>query len=236
MKELYKFTDKLGEVEHTFTLKKPSRTEMEEIEIFYAAMLSKLMNQGVQTRAAVDKYYADNTKGAMTKEDEKEIIRLRRELLVKEEELITSATDKEKRLGLYQEVSDITEKIRNYNSYYSGIYDNTAENKARDKTIDFCFLNFSYLDDKKLFESDKEDYSKRMIEQFEKFEEYRDGENGEFYATNFDKLVFLFTIWYLGAANTHEEFDQLLTAHYGEPEEEVVEETPEDSEDVKKED
>ena len=65
------------------------RSEMEDLEIFQAAIKSKLMNMGVQTRAAVDKYYMDNCDGAMTKGDEYEITKLRQKLVQKEEELLT---------------------------------------------------------------------------------------------------------------------------------------------------
>jgi len=217
MKKLYEFKDKLGDKEITFVLKRPTRSENEEIEIFSAAMLSKLMNMGVQTRAAVDKYYADNTDGAMSKEDEKEYFNLQKELVAKEEELIKSATDEEKRKSIYVDVVEIQEKIRNFTTRYSEIYDNTAEVKTRDKTIDFCLLNYSYNGEVKLFPCDEEDFSKRMKVQYDKFEEYQDGEDGLFWSANFDKLIFLFTLWRLGAANTHDEFDGFFRTHFGDP-------------------
>jgi hypothetical protein len=231
MKELYKFKVKNGEKEVNFILKKPTRTEIEDVEIFYASVLSKYMNMGIQTRAAVDKYYADNTDGAMVKEDEKEMIRLRKELFQKEEELLQSATDKDARLKLYQEITEITDKIRNFNNYYSSIYDNTAEVKARNKTIDFCLLNLSYIDEgepKPLFPSDIEDCHKRMLAQFEKYEELCED---EFYRDNTDKLVFLFTVWYQGAAEKFEEFDELFKTYYKEDiEEEPKEELEKENE------
>lgn len=231
MKTLYKFTDKLGDKEYAFALKKPSRSEMEEIEIFSAAILSKMMNMGVQTRAAVDKYYADNTDGAMSNDDEKEVIKLKKELIEKEEKLITTSGDddisKDKKVSLMLEIHEITEKIRNYNQLYSAIYENTAEVKARNKTIDFCFLNFSCIDEQPAFSCDEEDFTKRMVEQFEIYDSKRDED--EFWADNFDKMIFLFTLWYLNAAETEEEFDGYFQAHFGKEIEEI-EETPEEEE------
>lgn len=234
MKKLYEFKDKLGDKEITFVLKKPTRSDMDEVQIFGAAMLSKLMNMGVQTRAAVDKYYADNTDGAMTKEDEKEYFNLRKDLVTKEEELIKSSTNEKKRLDLYVEVVDIQEKIRNFTTRYSEIYDNTAEIMTRDKTIDFCFLNYSYNGEDQLFPCDEEDFGKRVVVQYEKFEEYQDGDDGLFWSANFDKLIFLFTLWRLGAAETHEEFDGFFQTHFGEPDKGAAEEEEKELERVEK--
>ena len=226
MKKLYTFKGKIGEETFDFGLQKPNRTQMEDVEIFYSAILSKYMSRGVQTRAAVDKYYADNCDGAMTKDDEKEVIKLRQKLLEKEDELLSNVGDKnkEKRIELYTEITELTEKIRNFNEYYSTIYDNTAEIKARNKAIDYCFLNFSIVDDKNLFQSDEEDDQKRMLEQFDEMEEKQSSDNGENWREVFDKLLFLFTLWYMGAAETEEDFDQYYSSNFGKDIEKEIEE------------
>jgi hypothetical protein len=213
MKKLYTFKGKIGEDVHEFGLKKPNRTEVEDIEIFYSAMLSRFMSRGVQTRAAVDKYYADNCDGAMTKDDEKTVYKLRQQLAEKEDELISSVgkEKKDERVRLYTEIMELTEKIRNFNEYYSSIYDNTAEIKSRNKTIDYCFLNFSLIGEDSLFKSDEDDDQKRMIEQFDQMEK----KDSEEWREIFNKLLFLFTIWYLGAAETKEEFDVYYQTHFG---------------------
>ena len=46
MKKLFSFKEKNNEKEYEFALKQPNRTEREEIEIYYAAMLSKLTSYG----------------------------------------------------------------------------------------------------------------------------------------------------------------------------------------------
>lgn len=217
MKKLYWFKDKIGEEVFEFGIKKPTRTEVEELDIFHSAIFSKYMQMGVQTRAAVDKYYLDNCEGALTKEDSKEMFRLREELSKKSEELYRASGEKEgdKRVALYQEIADISEKIRKYNEYYSHIYDNTAENKARNKTIDFAFLNLSVVGEKLIFEVDEENPQKRMVEQYKKMEESTDGENGSDWRLVYDKLIFLFTLWYMDVAETFEEFDAFFREHYG---------------------
>lgn len=219
MKEIYSFKEKLGEKEYNIILKKPSRVESEEIEIFHAAIMSAYMNAGVQTIASVDKYYSDNVGGPMPKTDEKELIELRRQLYKKEEELIKATIGEEDKMKLYQEIVDLNEKIRSFNSYYSQIYENTAETKARNKTIDFCLLNFSYYQEgdgeiKKLFPSKEENPRKRMIKQFEEYEKLEEGENGEFWSKAIDKLIFGFTIWYLNAAENREDFDTLFKGSF----------------------
>ena len=147
MKTLYTFKGEVGGEIFDISLKKPNRSEMEDISIFEAAMKSKLMNLGVQTRAAVDKYYADNCDGAMTHEDEVAAQAVQQELDQKREELLTSVGEEstESRSELYGEITRLEEKVRQFNEYYSAIYDDTVEVKARNKTIDYAFLNFSLL-------------------------------------------------------------------------------------------
>ena len=230
MKKLYTFKGKIGDKIHDFGLKKPTRTEAEDVEIFSAAILSKFMARGVQTRAAVDKYYEDNCDGVMTKDDEKKVIKLRQELLQKEDELLSNVGDKnkEKRIELYNEITELTEKIRNFNEYYSSIYDNTAEIKARNKAIDYCFLNFSLIDDALLFPVDEDNDQKRMLEQFDLMEEKSEDEQWQ---EVFDKLIFLFTIWFMGAAETEKEFDQFYERHFGKEIEKELAEKEADKED-----
>ena len=217
MKKLYTFKGEIGGKTFDFGLKKPNRSEMEDLEIFQAAIKSKLMNMGVQTRAAVDKYYMDNCDGAMTKGDEYEITKLRQKLVQKEEELLTSVGDKNKdsRIKLYEEINKLSEEIRNFNEYYSAIYDDTVETKARNKSIDYAFLNFSLIGDEALFDSDNEHAQKRMIEQFEQMEEKQEGENGGEWSDICNKLVFLFTLWFMGIADTEEDFERFYKENFG---------------------
>lgn len=241
MKEIYSFKEKKDDKEYTIILKKPSRTETEEIDIFHAAIMSTYMNAGVQTRASVDKYYSDNVGGPMPKSDERDLIELRKKLYQKEEELIKAAINEKDKMELYKEIMDINEEIRSFNSYYSQIYENTAEIKARNKTIDFCLLNFSYYKEcegeiKKLFPGEEENPRKRMIKQFEEFEKLEDGEDSKFWRPIIDKLIFGFTIWFLEAAQTREDFDSLYRGSFqreDEPKEvseEVEEQTSEEIE------
>lgn len=220
MKELFSFKVKNGEEEYRFILKKPTRTEAEEVEIFNASTLSYLMNAGVQTRAAVDKYYLDNSDGVMPKQDEKQIIKLRKELALKEEQLLQSSLkDKDVKENLLQEIYDISDKIRSYNSYYSEIYDNTAEIKARNKTIDYCLLHFSYLQKGKgpvepLFEGDDDNLKERVNLKYASYDAVLEKEDAAFYKRNIDKLIFLFTLWYMDAADKAKDFEKLLNENF----------------------
>ena len=224
MKTLYTFTREFEGKKYKFEMKKPSRSEADDINIFDAAILAKYMNAGVQTEASINKYYADNTDGAMTKDDEKEMAKLRKNLIKKEENLIAES-DADKKRSLMVEIHDISERIRDFNRFYSGIYDKSAETMTRNKVIDFIFLNLSYVDGKQIFKSDEDDFSKRMIKQFDKFEEL--GEN-DFWSESFDRLVFLFTTWYMNAAENEEDLLEFHQTYFKDDfEEEVPEDLPE---------
>ena len=235
MKQLFSFKDKLGEEEYTFILKKPTRTESEEVDIFHSAIMSAYMNAGVQTRASVDKYYADNVGGAMPKEDEKELILLRKKLYEKEEQLIKKAINSEEKVSLYEEIMEINEKLRSFSSYYGQIYENTVEVKARNKAIDFCMLNFSHFkkgeeDPKKIFPCEVENPQKRMLKQMEFLDDLEDSDDADFWSRNIDKLLFGYTIWFLNAAKTEKDFERLFKGSFNEETENSEEEPEEDSE------
>ena len=237
MKKLFSFKEKNKDKDYEFTLKQPNRTEREEMEIYYAAMLSKLMNMGVQTKASVDKYYADNSDTALPKKDQTYYFNLQKELAESQEKLIREKSNSEKKFELYAKIVQIQEDMRKFTSYYSAIYDNTAEIKARDKTVDFCMLNYSYLDGNPIFDADEEDFQKRAISQYEKVDDLRGGDESEFWSSVIDRFVFLFTIWYLDLAQTEEEFQSYYDSYFKEEqepleeaEEEAVEEPAEEAE------
>lgn len=215
MKELFSFKDKLGEEEIEFGLIKPNRSERDDVDIYYAAMLSKLMNMGVQTKASVDKYYADNGDSALPKKDQSYYFKLQKDLADYQEEIIRVGKDKERKLDLYIKISEIQEQMRKFTSYYSAIYDNTAEVKARDKTIDFCMLNFSTKNGEKLFDVEyEEDFQKRAVNQYKLLDELRNGDDSDFWDSIIDRLVFMFTIWYMDLANSEEEFSNYYDSYF----------------------
>jgi hypothetical protein len=224
MKKLFSFKEKNKDKEYEFTLKQPNRSEREEIEIYYAAMLSKLMNMGVQTKASVDKYYADNSDTAVPKKDQSYYFNLQKELAKNQEDIIRESSASEKKFEIYAKIIQIQEDMRKFTSYYSAIYDNTAEVKARDKTVDFCMLNYSYSNGDQLFNSDEEDFQKRAILQYEQVDELRDGDEFEFWNSIIDRLVFLFTIWYLDLAQSEVEFKSYYDSYFEKSKDELLSE------------
>ena len=231
MKQMFSFKDKLNGEEIEFSLVRPNRSEKEDIEIYYASMLSKLMNMGVQTKASVDKYYSDNGDSALPKKDQSYYYDLQKKLASYQEEIIRVGNDTDKKLELYIKISEAQENMRKFTSYYSVIYDNTAEVKARDKTIDFCMLNFSCKNGEKLFDVEEEDFQKRAIKQYELLDDLKSGEDSDFWDSVVDRLVFMFTIWYMDLANEEKEFKTYYESYFQskvlnpeEPEEEELEE------------
>lgn len=224
MKKLFSFKDKNNGKEYEFALMQPNRTEREEIEIYYAAMLSKLMNMGVQTKASVDKYYADNSDTAVPKKDQSYYFNLQKDLARYQEEVIKETSNSDKKFELYAKIIRIQEDMRKFTSYYSAIYDNTAEVKARDKTVDFCMLNYSYSNGDQIFQAEEEDFQKRAILQYEEIDKLREGEEAEFWNSVIDRFVFLFTIWYLDLAEKEEEFKSYYDSYFKQAEEEETKE------------
>lgn len=219
MKTLYSFKDKLNEDTYEFILKRPSRSDAEEIEIFFASTLSYLMGRGIQTRAAVDKYYLDKHGGAIPKEQEKYYNDLKFKLYEKERELVkistTDKAEKEKVESLLREYNELTDKLRTLEAGFGELYNNTAEIITRNKTVDYCLLNFSYFkkndeEAKPLFAGEDDNPKKQLNKKYDAYDKLVEGENSEFYIKNVNKLTLLFSLWYLNAADSAEEFENIL--------------------------
>ena len=63
-----------------------------------------------------------------------------------------------------------------------------------------------------------------MIEQFEQMETKQEGENSSDWSDIHNKLVFLFTLWFMGIAETEKDFEGFYKENFGKKIEEKIEE------------
>jgi hypothetical protein len=199
-------------------IKKPTRSLFDEAELFYGVRLSEGIKAGLLTRALLAKRF-NNDGGVLSDEEQKEYndlyvqffnlqIEFQR-LSIKEE---ASRTEEEKKevQNVIEKMNSARERLQKYEMAQANLFEQTAENRARNKTIMWWVLQLSLIqdEDKKL----KDLFDGQNYE--EKLKKYDEVEEGEFSLEKIalQKLLYLISFWYIGRASSQEEFEKLLDA------------------------
>ena len=201
------------EVPHKFFVRKPNRGMFDEAELFYGVRLSEGIKAGLLTRALLAKRFT-NDGGIFSEIDKEEYTRLYLKLFQLQNEFqrlsVKEKSDEEKKQyeDVMKEIADVREKIQDYEFAQASLFDQTAENRARNKTIMFWVLNLAY--------EQKEDGSFKSVfgdgsfedklREYDRLEELND----PFFEKLCQKFVLMVSFWYMGRASTQEEFEKLF--------------------------
>jgi hypothetical protein len=206
------------EIPVSFRLLKPNRKLFDEAELFYGIKLSEGIKAGLLTKSLLAKRY-QNDGGAMSEpEKEKyatlylELYRLQSELQRLELNLDSlPKEDKDKKLEEFVvQISETKRELQEIENYHSTLFDQTAENRARNQTIMWWVLNISlYSEDGTNYKPffGEGDYSKK-IEVYDSFEEMDD----DFNKKAMLKLAYFISLWYMGRATSFEDFKNMDSA------------------------
>ena len=207
-------------------IKKPSRTQLEDGDMFYSIWLNKFIKMGLLTRSMLAKQHLDL--GGTLSEDEKQryaqlYVKLyEQQTIVQRLGIIADdkmSVDQKDRLDrAIAELGVIRKELTDFETVQAAMFEHTADIKARNKTITWYLL---YLAHYQVGESDDAD----ILPMFdgtdfdEKYSSYqnKDEEEDEIYLKSIDRLSSIATIWYMSGVQQQEDFDKLL--------EEVQEET-----------
>ena len=130
---------------------KPDRRRFKEADIFYARALSKYLKEGLLPTSLVQKRYAND--GGPLSENEKNAVNAMRE---KYAELQTeyfsmkeplSDENKTRRAEIMLEMNSIANTLRDIQSAYSSLFENTADAKAKSDVIEWWIVQISYIDE-----------------------------------------------------------------------------------------
>ena len=196
-------------------VKKPTRNLFDEAELFYGVTLSEGIKSGLLTRALLAKRI-NNDGGVFSDDEQVEYSSSYVKLFELQNEFQkVSLIDKDKRsedekkqlLLVMQDIENIREKIQNFEIAQSSLFEQTAENRARNKTIIWWLLNLSYIEDNGEFKALFGEGSYR--EKLEVYDNIED-QDLDFEKRVIQKLVYLISFWYMGRASSKEEFDNLL--------------------------
>ena len=200
-----------------FFIKKPTRALFEEAELFYAVKLSEGIKAGLLTRSLLSKRYS-NDGGALSDQDKGKYAELYIKLFEKQNEFqklsITDKNDRSKEDQEYfdklsAEIINLRTEIQDFEIAQASLFDQTAENRARNKTILWWILQLSFMIEKDGKEGplfgDGSFEEKLAI--YDAVEEDQD----EWLKSVVKKFAFYVSFWYMGRASTQEEFEKLVT-------------------------
>ena len=220
-----------------FGIRKPTRKMFDGGELFYGVTLSQGIKSGLLTKAQLSKRY-DNDGGVLSEPDKEKYAQLYLELFELENELqraqlnlekASESKKKEELSSIIERMNETRMQVQEFESAQSNIFDQTAENRARNKTIMWWVLHLAHTTDEKgeaisPFFGEGE-YDERL-ENYDLKEE--DGDLHIIEAMR--KFAYFISYWYNGQANSEEEFANIDKAlNEEESEEEVEEDTKEES-------
>ena len=214
--EEVKITKKVKRKEpRNFFIAKPGRALMENSELFYSSKYWECVKDyNIRPSIQLQKSYL-NDNGVLSEEQKKEYSDLNISFFEKQAKYqqVNSKSDKtedEKKEVevLLNETVEILNKLQAFeNQMGSALYQNTAENIARNRTATWWMLHLSYEDkggDSKPVFGTGDLESRLKI--YDKIEEDED----DFKLEMVKKLLLAASLWYFNKAQTQEEFDLML--------------------------
>lgn len=203
------------DVPKQFSLKKPGRKLYDEAELFYGVKLSEGIKAGLLTRALLAKRF--NNDGGVLSENEKDrFTKLYMGLFEKQarfQELdfkgkSVSPEEKKERSELLSTLNRARQELQEFEMAQASLFDQTAENRARNKTILWWVVQLSH---RKVGEDKYEpvfgdgEYDNK-IKVYDELEEKGD----EFVEEMLTKLSYYVSFWYITKPETREELETLL--------------------------
>jgi hypothetical protein len=210
-------------------IQKPNRKLYEGAERFYAVQIADFIKAGLLPYSLVQKRYA-NDGGPLSEPEKQYLIKLKEEAASLENKyfsVIESDGDVAKqRNELLVKINNINAEVSNIQNGYADIFENTAEMKARNKTIEWWVLHLSYIDEdgtgyKPLFGDGTHE------DKLNKYDDFDDRED-KFTNECIRKMSYLISFWFAAKSSLSkidfESMDRLYTdtlADYSVEEEKV---------------
>jgi hypothetical protein len=195
---------------HLFALKKPNRTLFDEAELFYGVKLAESIKAGMLTKTLMIKKY-DGDGGIFTQNELNRIKNILIEmgdaqkevLLIEEKKEAATKEELDKLQILNQTIDALRLELTDIENNKNNLFEQTAENRAKNKTMMWWVLNLSY-------KKDEENYVpffnglnyEQKLKSYDEFEESGD----EFIQKIMTKFAYFVSFWYSGRAANQEDF------------------------------
>jgi len=200
-------------------LRKPTRTQVEDGDMFYSIWLNKFIKMGLLTRAMLAKKQVD-VGGTLNEDDKMNYAKLYLQLFEKQQNVIrysakdadTMSLDEKERLDkAIADLAVIRKQLSDFEAAQASIFDHTADVKARNKTITWFLLHLSYY-------VKGEDDDASIVPLFpgtdydEKYLSYQeaDEDQEDIFVKTIDRLSTIATIWYMSGVQEQDEFDAVI--------------------------
>lgn len=196
-----------------FAILKPNRRLREDGELFYAAETSRFAKAGVLPKAAWNTILS-NGGGSISDQDRELygnlLLKFRdlsfelQSILIKGENDRTES-EKNRVNVILSDLEEVRTEIQSFETSQIAIFENTAEAKARNKTILWWIMFLAYQKEgeeyKPIFEGDT--YENKVIV-YDNLEENES--KNEFLLAVIRRITYLVTLWFLGKSDTIEDF------------------------------
>ena len=219
----------------TLALKKPTRKLYDESDLHYSVKLSEGIKAGLLTRTLLEKRF-ENDGGIFSDTDKDRYFELYREVFEKENSLQQAALNlqnlsedekNEKLAKVYTELTLLKRDLQEYETLYSSLFEQTAENRAKNSTVMWWVLNLSHYkmegDENYNNVFDGASYESKL-ESYDTYEEAYD----EFWIEAIKKCVYFVSFWYSGSGQTEDDFKE-AEKFYAEDDQTEEEEQSEDN-------
>lgn len=202
-----------------FAIKIPSRKEREEGDMVYALRLGECIRLGLMTKAQLTKEYSE--KGGVWSENERlEYSRLQDDYNKANKELTdsqmayvinNSELNKTKLVIAYHKTKSLHDDLKNFEEHKSSVFNETAEMKARNRTLLWFICNLTYIsEENNLGEINFKPFFKG--ETFQEKLDYYDiilEEGEEWQLSVLDRIAMIISFWYSGQVTNSEDIVRL---------------------------
>lgn len=199
MKTLYSFKHKVpssGEVIN-LCIKKPTRLELDETDMFYSQIISECVSRGILTKEMMLKKYLDFG-GVMSKKESKEYNDSYQEFLVLSQK-IEDCKNKKTKVKLEEERLEHYSILQDVENDQEKLFDRTADIIARNKVMLYLVFSLAYTD--KEDELQEQFYSGESHEErYDSFAEFEEKDSDDAHAL-LAHLSYLVYFWYYGDKN-----------------------------------
>ena len=209
------------EVPFNICIKKPTRTQLEDGDMFYSLELNKFIKMGLLTKAMLAKQYGSNG-GVWTEKEQKLysdlVFRMHQKQLEVQEFSVfgdnkgkLSDRQQEKLELATREMAEIRKELTEYEMLQNSLFDHTADVKARNRAIMWYILHLTFFsegeEEKAPIEPmfDGADFDERYSV-YEDLEEQED----EIYSKSIDKISSILTIWYISGSQGKESLQEMM--------------------------
>lgn len=202
-----------------YAIKKPNRRTYEDGELFFGVSLSEGIKAGLLTRQLLSKRF-DNDGGTFSESEKERYVHLYKELYEFETEIqktqlnlanLSETEKQEKITSLLTKMTEIRNELQEFENSRSAIFDQTAETRAKNKTIMWWVLQLSHRKE--------EDGLERFVPLFgegdhsAKLDVYDALEEEDIPSTTeaIKKFAYFISFWYNGKVTNEEDFKNVET-------------------------